>query len=357
MKNTLLLTLLFVAMPMFGLFEYDNAIYKAQQGDWHTARATLEKLVVDAPDNPQIAYDAGVASYKTEDYESALHFFDIATRAKTIQPQLKEQAHFNAGNVHLKNKEWDKAIESYQSSLSINKDNERAKHNLAYAQQMKQQEEEQKKSDDDESKKDSQDQEKQDQDNNESNNDKKQNENKNNKDNSSDNNDAKNNDQENQDQSQSDKKDQPQNSDSQKQKKQPGQNKQNQKGHNQKQESKQDSGSSGTDQQSGSQDSQEPSESKQHAKDSQRQPVGADKDNKKRSPGQDKNGSQGIKGVEHASDKKQQGVAQTAQERKEQWIAQLLATQEKADQAMNKVLIRSAVDKQCGEESHEENSW
>ncbi len=110
-------------------------------------------MVAHNPQSAQLAYDAGVAAYQSQNYDEAVQFFTVAAENATEkQGLLKQQAHFNAGNVHMQRKEWDKAITAYQTVLSLDKTNERAQHNLNYAQKMKQQEQhkqqEQQKSDD-----------------------------------------------------------------------------------------------------------------------------------------------------------------------------------------------------------------
>lgn len=361
MKKKLLLLLLCVSVQTYALFEYDKAIYTAQQGDWNTARAALEQLVAETPDNPQIAYDAGVACYKTDDYQSALRFFEIASKLPNIQSSLKEQAHFNAGNTHLKLKEWDNAIKQYQSALTINKENERTKHNLAYAQQMKQKEEERKASQNDESEKDSHEEEKEEQNKDQNENkqeDKKQQDCKNDKNEKNGDQHQKNNDQKKDEQSQSNKKnDCNQSGQSQNQDKQKAESSQQQKKSSDQNQSGNDSKDSAGNQQQGDSESSQSLKNTEAAQAAQKKSDEKQKVSNQQTASQQKQAAHSKQNVAGQSDKTQQGMGQSEQERKEQWIAQLLSAQEKADQAINKMLIRSAVDKQCGEASHEENSW
>ncbi|BDC34844.1 hypothetical protein Noda2021_08020 [Candidatus Dependentiae bacterium Noda2021] len=359
MKKKLVWILLCLSVQCFAVFEYDNAIYKAQQGDWSTARAALEQLVAETPQNPQLAYDAGVACYKTNDYQAAANFFDVATRLPNANPSLQEQAHFNAGNAHIQLKEWDKAIAHYESALSINNKNEKTKHNLAYAQQMKQKEQEQQQSDKDESKKDSQD--KNNDDEKEDNQNDKQEEQKNkNKENKSEQ-DQKNNDQKKDEKSQSQNKDNSKSSQSKEQDqnndsggnqtpKDMNQKSQNQSGNN-------SSSSPGNKQQGEQQRPQHANNQETDKSEKADQKKSEIKKGSAQEQARQQKEATGVKKDSVQPGKQQHGVGQSEQDRREAWIAQLLQAQEKADQAMNKMLIKSAVDKQCGEQSHEENSW
>lgn len=111
-------------------FSYDSAASLMEQGRWDEAKQQLQKLLVDKPDAPDILYDAGVASYQTKDYKQARAYFNRVTQLPQTKVELKEQAHFNAGNAAAALKEYENAIKQYEAVLNIDKNNEKAKHNI-----------------------------------------------------------------------------------------------------------------------------------------------------------------------------------------------------------------------------------
>lgn len=370
----LILVLLCVIHTSYSFFDYDKAISKAQKGDCKGASEDLKQLVANTPTSAQLAYDAGVAAYQTEDYESAVKFFSVAAQhASDRQSLLKEQAYFNTGNAHLKRKEWNHAIESYQKVIELNNANERAKHNLEYAKKMKHQEEQKQESNNNQS----------DQENN-----KKENE----KDQQEDQSDASSQDREKQDQQENAQKnkDQKQQQQEQKQNQPPSQRKQEspkkeknsspfaehkskgdtereqqqsqEKGDNNEQSQQQENSS----QQSMSEQSRsEKSQSDQSVKHHNSQQNGKNNDSQQKQASNTQS-NKGTKKDEQssASQNNEQGQQQQGDfsktqkiDKQMQWINQLLEQQEKADEKLNKLLIQSAVDQQDKGASHEEYSW
>src|SRR3990172_3006061 len=124
-----LLSVLMVAPSLHASawFGYDRAITAAQQGDWEKAKQQLRNLLVDSPDRPDLLYDAGVASYKTKDFTQAAAYFSRVTELNTASPALKEQAHFNLGNVDVELNKLENALKDYENVLSLNPKNDRAK--------------------------------------------------------------------------------------------------------------------------------------------------------------------------------------------------------------------------------------
>jgi Ca-activated chloride channel family protein len=118
------------------VFERQRATVHAQKGQWAQANELLQPLVVSQYENPELLYDAGVVSLKAGNSAQASAYFQQAAEHKNASSQLKEQAHFNAGNAAVALNELKKAIEHYQETLKINSKNEYAKHNLERVQQM-----------------------------------------------------------------------------------------------------------------------------------------------------------------------------------------------------------------------------
>lgn len=123
-------------------FLYDRAAANAQRGDWVGAKEQLARALVDAPDNANMLYDAGVSSYKTGDMSQAAAYFKRA--AETADAALlKERAHFNLGNTYVQKKELEKALEQYEVVLGLNPTNERARHNRDVVKKMLEQQKQQ----------------------------------------------------------------------------------------------------------------------------------------------------------------------------------------------------------------------
>src|SRR3990167_5374701 len=133
-----LLSVLMVAPPLHASawFGYDRAISAAQRGDWEMAKQSLKDVLINSPDRPDLLYDAGVASYKTKDFSQAAAYFNRVTELDAASTVLKEQAHFNQGNVSVELKKLEDAVKQYEKVLSINPGNEHAKHNLDIVKKM-----------------------------------------------------------------------------------------------------------------------------------------------------------------------------------------------------------------------------
>ncbi|MDR3551034.1 MAG: tetratricopeptide repeat protein [Candidatus Babeliales bacterium] len=127
---------LFVVANVSALFTYDRVARLMQKGEFDKAKPLLQKMVVDSPDNPEILYDAGVASYKTKDFKQAAAYFKQAAHMPTATNALKEKAYFNSANTAVELKELQVAVADYEHVLEINPGNEQAKHNLQKVKEM-----------------------------------------------------------------------------------------------------------------------------------------------------------------------------------------------------------------------------
>lgn len=80
------------------------------------------------------------AIYKQENYEEASTLFQALTE-KTENKSEKAMAYHNLGNSLLQEEKLEESIEAYKNALRNNPFDSDTKHNLAYAQYMKQQQE------------------------------------------------------------------------------------------------------------------------------------------------------------------------------------------------------------------------
>lgn len=131
----------------------DNAM---QQGRKSYEKGEYEKAVkyfIDAqledPDNPKIAYNLGTAYYKNEEFDVAAESFGQALNSD--DPELKKNAHYNFGNTCFRLNKYEEAIKHYESAITIDPADERAKQNIEFVKKVieqKKKEEEQKKDQD-----------------------------------------------------------------------------------------------------------------------------------------------------------------------------------------------------------------
>ena len=132
---SLLFTLCTISFQAHALFEYDRAITHAQKGNWEQSKDMLTKVLVDNQ-NADVLYDTGVSSFKSGEFDKALSYFTKAAQSPTANKSLQEQAYFNAGNAHVKLKQLQDAIDSYDHALALNPSNEQAKHNKEVVKKM-----------------------------------------------------------------------------------------------------------------------------------------------------------------------------------------------------------------------------
>ncbi|MFI5333210.1 MAG: tetratricopeptide repeat protein [Candidatus Babeliales bacterium] len=125
-----------ICMPMHAWFEHGRAVNAAHSGDWQRAHTLLTTELVNHPHDPSVVYDAGVAAYKTGDYEQARAYFDHVISLPQASDQLKERAYFNAGNTQVALKQFEQAIKKYEQALSIDPHDEHARHNLEIVKKM-----------------------------------------------------------------------------------------------------------------------------------------------------------------------------------------------------------------------------
>jgi len=128
--------------------DYDFASHAAQQGNWKQAQKSLSSLLVNSHDRADLLYDSGVVSYENGDIQEACAYFSDAAVCEGVSDELRERAHFNAGNTRVALDELEDAIEQYEKVLAINSTNKFAQHNLEKVKEMlkqKQAEEEEQK--------------------------------------------------------------------------------------------------------------------------------------------------------------------------------------------------------------------
>src|SRR5210317_166123 len=146
------------------IIEAHNLTYKGNESLSENSFVAAEKSYRTAiginPENATPAYKLGSALYQKEAFEEALTPLKKAVIAGKNKRE-KHSALHNLGNAFMKNKNYEKAIETYKEALRNNPTDNETRYNLALAKEMlkKEQQEQDKDSD----KKDQKDQDKKDQ--------------------------------------------------------------------------------------------------------------------------------------------------------------------------------------------------
>lgn len=149
------------------LKESTNITYEANeeliQNDFITAEGEYRKAISKSAENDVAPYNLGRAYYNRESFAEAFSRFKEAGEKAEEKPS-KHKAFHNMGNVFMKNKEYEKAVEAYKEALRNNPNDEETRYNLALAKEMlKKQQDEQKNDDNKDDKKNDQDKDKKEQ--------------------------------------------------------------------------------------------------------------------------------------------------------------------------------------------------
>lgn len=140
--------------PVSKPLQHGLAVCDAQKNQWGNACSRMMNLLACDYDDPQILYDAGVAAYRTGQFEQARAYFQDCCSSTLATNDLKERAFFNKGNTDVEQKKLQDALDAYEQALQLNPDNQAARHNRdkvkeMLEQQKKQQQENDQKKDND----------------------------------------------------------------------------------------------------------------------------------------------------------------------------------------------------------------
>ncbi len=314
-----------------------------QQEKWEEAQVQMNQLMVDSPDQPDLLYDSGVAAYRLSEFAKAAAYFENVTKVPHVEHDLKKRAHFNWGNTNVALNKLADAVTQYQQVLLMEPDNKPAEHNLKKVKEMMKQQEqkEQQQKKQEQSEKNKQDK------NNQSKNEQ--------NDESSQDQDAQNGSDNQQNQQRSSKKDDKgaANSSGNQEKKEDANDQQ-----EREQEGKSNDKSSQQDRnqkQNKLRDSHDSSSEKQTKEQAQKQ-RSKDKDQPTKNGSKEQATQKGeLEDTQNDRFQEQQAVEQQFGSN-EKWMARLLANQEKADKAAQKVLIKTNINKQLA--GHDgQNCW
>ena len=117
-------------------FNYDKAIYDAQHENWDSSLQRLNSNLIEHPDDPSLLYDAGVVSYRSDNFKQAQDYFKRASQSPLIEKPLQKQSFFNLGNAYCALEEYKQAVSAYEDALRLDPNDERVQHNLKKAREL-----------------------------------------------------------------------------------------------------------------------------------------------------------------------------------------------------------------------------
>lgn len=121
---------------------------KLSEDDFVQAEGNYRKAISKSNENAAAPFNLGTAYYNKETYSEAFGRFKQAGEIAS-KKEDKHKAYHNMGNVFMKNKEYEKAVEGYKEALRNNPTDEETRYNLALAKELlKKQQDEEKKNDD-----------------------------------------------------------------------------------------------------------------------------------------------------------------------------------------------------------------
>jgi len=121
------------------------------------AEKDYRRAISKSDKNAAAPFNLGNAYYNKETFSEAFGRFKQAGEIAEAKPD-KHKAYHNMGNVFMKRKEYEKAVEAYKEALRNNPNDEETRYNLALAKEMlKKEQDEQKQNDENKDDKDQED--------------------------------------------------------------------------------------------------------------------------------------------------------------------------------------------------------
>ena len=112
-----------------------------KKGQYREAEIDYKRALIADSASVTAKYNLGNALYKAESYnEAELYFKDLGDTLKNLSKSKASDYFHNSGNLALKQKKYQEAVEAFKESLRLEPDNFETKsnlaYNLAYAQKM-----------------------------------------------------------------------------------------------------------------------------------------------------------------------------------------------------------------------------
>ena len=138
-KGMVAVLILMLASPVMLQAQSDRSEVRAgnrefKKGEFREAELDYKRALVEDSTSITAKYNLGNALYRTESYsEAELYLKGLGDSLKSVSPS---RASHNSGNLALKQKKYQEAVDAYKESLRLEPDNFETKSNLAYAQKM-----------------------------------------------------------------------------------------------------------------------------------------------------------------------------------------------------------------------------
>lgn len=126
--------------------------------DFPTAESDYRRAISKSNENTIAPFNLGTAYYNRESYGEAFGRFKQTGEKSTEKPQ-KHKAFHNLGNVLMKKKDYQQAVDAYKQALRNNPNDDETRYNLALAKKMLEKQQDEQKNDQNQDNKDKQDQE------------------------------------------------------------------------------------------------------------------------------------------------------------------------------------------------------
>jgi len=99
------------------------------------AEVKYKKALKENPNYGTAGYNLANAVYEQDRFEEALPQYELVAKS-SVAVETREKSFHNIGNVMMKNKQYDKAVEAYKKSMLLNPSDEETRYNLALAQKL-----------------------------------------------------------------------------------------------------------------------------------------------------------------------------------------------------------------------------
>ena len=126
-----------------------NKLYKTEK--FTEAEIAYRKSLEVNPKSIEGTYNLGNALYKQGKFPEAAEQYQLIA-AQEKDPARLAQVFHNLGNISMKNKQYEKSVQSYKQSLRLNPQDDETRYNLALAQKLLQDQQNQDQSQDQQNK-------------------------------------------------------------------------------------------------------------------------------------------------------------------------------------------------------------
>lgn len=138
----LMLFILAAVCPSVASAQNDRSEVRAgnrefKKGEYREAELDYKRALAADSSSVTAKYNLGNALYESESYsEAEIYFKGLGDTLKNLSASKASDYFHNSGNLALKQKKYQEAVDAYKESLRLMPDNMETKSNLAYAQKM-----------------------------------------------------------------------------------------------------------------------------------------------------------------------------------------------------------------------------